>query len=114
FTAYGPEQTIVHPPRPADPRTPWNQEWLVKIRHRSATMQMLGASMGGMGAPQAVAGQPACPPPSAGQAAGSSVGSALGAATGIPGAGAVGGAMGRMFGKGKQKEPAPANPDCPR
>ncbi len=111
FTAYGPEQNIIYPERPADPRTPWNQEWFVKIRHRASTLEMLGSSMTAMmGGQQTASTQPVCPPPSAN----GSVGSAIGAATGIPGAGAIGGAMGRAFGKGKQKDQPPANPDCPR
>jgi hypothetical protein len=112
FTAYGPEENLVHPERPADPRVAWNREWTVKVRHRSATMQMLGQPMGGATGPDGRTAQntPACPPSQ--PSGGSAVGSAIGAATGIPGAGAVGGALGRAFGKKKQDAP-PADPACP-
>lgn len=46
--AYGPEQNFAYPPRPANPRTPWNIEWTAKARFRSTAMTMLG--MPGMGA----------------------------------------------------------------
>ena len=29
LAAYGPEATFVYPPRPADPKVPWNKEWQV-------------------------------------------------------------------------------------
>lgn len=110
FTAYGPEQNIIYPERPADPHVAWNQEWFVKVRHRSQTMQMLGQSMGAMAAAGQDGQQPACPPQQP------SMGSVLGQATGIPGAGAIGGALGHAFGKKKQdqQQQQPANPDCPR
>lgn len=47
--AYGPEENFVYPPRPANPATPWNQEWTVRVRHRSTTMAMLESPMGAMG-----------------------------------------------------------------
>ena len=61
--AYGGESTIVHPPRPADPKAAWEPEWSVRVRVKSHTMAMLGEEMaqgarGGMGsaAPGAPAG----------------------------------------------------------
>jgi len=61
--AYGGESTIVHPPRPADPKAAWEPEWSVRVRVKSHTMAMLGEEMaqgarGGMGsaAPGAAAG----------------------------------------------------------
>jgi hypothetical protein len=45
--AYGPEETFVYPPRPANPKTPWKPEWTADIRHRSMTGFLLG--MPGMG-----------------------------------------------------------------
>lgn len=40
--AYGNELNLVHPPRPTDPKTPWEQEWTVRVRVKSTTMAMLG------------------------------------------------------------------------
>lgn len=35
FVAYGEELNIVYPPRPKDPKKPWNPEWSVKARLKS-------------------------------------------------------------------------------
>ena len=43
--AYGGEHNIVYPPRPADPKTPWDQEWSVRLRVKAHTMAMLGQEM---------------------------------------------------------------------
>lgn len=40
--AYGSELNLVHPPRPADPKVPWEQLWAAKIRVKSQTTAMLG------------------------------------------------------------------------
>jgi hypothetical protein len=40
--AYGPEADFAYPPRPANPKTPWNLEWTAKVRYRSTTGLMLG------------------------------------------------------------------------
>ena len=49
--AYGEEADFADPPRPADPRTPWNISWTVKVRYKSTAGTMLGMpQMGGMGA----------------------------------------------------------------
>ncbi|MEQ1535577.1 MAG: hypothetical protein ABL923_06835 [Burkholderiaceae bacterium] len=40
--AFGGESYIVYPPRPADAKTPWNQEWAVRLRLKSQTMASLG------------------------------------------------------------------------
>jgi hypothetical protein len=40
--AYGGEHGFVHPPRPTDPKVPWDQEWSVRLRVKSNTMAMLG------------------------------------------------------------------------
>jgi hypothetical protein len=40
--AYGPELNVVHPPKPADPKAPWNPEWAVRVRVKSTGMTMLG------------------------------------------------------------------------
>jgi hypothetical protein len=41
--AYGNELILVHPPRPADPRVAWEQEWTVRARVKSTLMTLLGA-----------------------------------------------------------------------
>lgn len=40
--AYGPELDFAYPPRPDNPRTPWNPEWTARVRYRSNTSMMLG------------------------------------------------------------------------
>lgn len=40
--AYGNELNLVHPPRPADPKAPWQPEWSVRVRNKSVAMNMLG------------------------------------------------------------------------
>jgi len=47
--AYGPELNLAHPPRPTDPRTPWDPVWAVKLRVKSVNMAVLG--MPAMAAP---------------------------------------------------------------
>lgn len=42
MTAYGPEQVVVHPPRPTDPKIAWEPEWQAKVRTKSTLMSMLG------------------------------------------------------------------------
>jgi hypothetical protein len=115
FTAYGPEQNIIYPERPADVRTPWNQEYFVKIRHRSQTLEMLGQSMTAMmnGGREMTQEERCRQQREAQQQQRGSIGSAIGSATGIPGAGALGGALGRL-GRGKQKDQPPTtDPACP-
>ena len=49
-TAFGGEQSFVHPPRPADARAPWNQEWAATVRFSSFAMtseEMSGAGNSG-------------------------------------------------------------------
>lgn len=125
FNAFGPEANFVHPPRPADVRTPWNQEWVVKVRFKSSTMSMLGQNGTGIGA--VAAGMGGMTPDQAAEmqrqqcemrrqqqgGAGQGMGGAIGSATGIPGAGMVGGALGKAFGKKKQDQQQPADPNCP-
>ena len=41
FIAYGNELNLVHPPRPADPKQTWEQDWAVKLRLKSTAMTML-------------------------------------------------------------------------
>lgn len=40
--AYGPEESFVYPPRPANPKVAWHPQWEARIRHRSMTGMMLG------------------------------------------------------------------------
>jgi hypothetical protein len=40
--AYGSEMNLVHPPRPADPRVAWEQEWVVRARVKSTVQTLLG------------------------------------------------------------------------
>lgn len=48
--AYGPEANFVYPPRPANPRTPWNQEWTARVRYRSNTSFLVGGpDLSGLG-----------------------------------------------------------------
>jgi hypothetical protein len=54
--AYGPQADFVYPPRPANPATPWNQEWTARVRYRSHTMLMMSGPM--MGAQSGDPGQP--------------------------------------------------------
>lgn len=48
MTAYGPENWITYPPKPADPKQPWDPEWSVRLRAKSTAMAMLGMDMGQM------------------------------------------------------------------
>jgi hypothetical protein len=43
--AYGNELNLAHPPRPTDPRVPWEPDWAAKVRVKSVTMTMLGLEM---------------------------------------------------------------------
>ncbi len=42
FIAYGEEANFAHPPRPQDPKTPWNPDWAVKVRLKSTASALLG------------------------------------------------------------------------
>ena len=56
--AYGPELNLAHPPRPANPKAPWNPEWAVRVRVKSTGMTMLGmGDEGGRGSSRAQSGQ---------------------------------------------------------
>lgn len=54
LTAYGPEENFSYPPRPADPKAPWNLLWTARIRHRSSNtfMDSPGMRQGGYGGAQ--------------------------------------------------------------
>jgi hypothetical protein len=66
MAAYGNELNLAHPPRPADPRTPWEPVWAAKIRVKSVAMAMLGedssAEMPGRGGERPAAEKPAAEP----------------------------------------------------
>lgn len=47
MVAYGPETSITWPPRPSDPKAPWNPEWNVRIRTKSTATAMLGIDFAG-------------------------------------------------------------------
>ncbi len=49
--AFGNELNLAQPPRPADPKQPWEPVWAVKVRVKSMAMAMLGMDMGDMGVP---------------------------------------------------------------
>lgn len=55
LAAYGNEANFSYPPRPSDPKTPWNIEWTTKVRYKSQTGGMLGMEMPGMGGDDDVA-----------------------------------------------------------
>jgi hypothetical protein len=48
MTAYGPESWITYPPKPANPKQPWNPEWSVRLRAKSAASAIIGLDFGGM------------------------------------------------------------------
>ncbi len=48
MTAYGPESWITYPPKPADPKQPWDPEWSVRLRAKSTATAMLGMDFGNM------------------------------------------------------------------
>jgi hypothetical protein len=68
--AYGEELNLAQPPRPADPKAPWEPIWFAKVRVKSTGMTMLGmgAEGGGRSARSAPAqgGSPAGAPGSPG------------------------------------------------
>jgi len=57
--AYGNELNLAHPPRPADPKAPWEPVWATKVRVKSVASLMLG--MPQMGQMPARAGKEAAP-----------------------------------------------------
>ncbi len=59
--AYGNELNLAHPPRPADPKAPWEPEWAAKVRVKSVTTAMLG--MPTMDRPPQTSGQEPAPQP---------------------------------------------------
>jgi hypothetical protein len=47
--AYGPELNLAYPPRPANPKAPWDPEWAVRVRVKSTGMTVLGVDDQGKG-----------------------------------------------------------------
>lgn len=47
--AYGEEANFAYPPRPQDPKAPWNPEWVAKVRVKSTSMQPIMESEGRSG-----------------------------------------------------------------
>ena len=69
FIAYGDELNLAHPPRPQDPKVPWDIQWAVKLRLKSTSMTPLGEGMAGlMGGGGRSRGTAAAPPAPAGTA----------------------------------------------
>ena len=104
LVAHGPEINHVSPPRPADPKVSWVQDWTARIRYRATAGAILSdntlmTNMGEMGGGNRGDAAPNsnCPPP-----ASATAGDALG--------GSFGGAIGSMFG-GKKKK---VDPNCPQ
>ncbi len=48
MVAFGPETHFAYPPKPANPKTPWDPEWNVRVRVKSTTMTPIGMDMSGM------------------------------------------------------------------
>jgi hypothetical protein len=112
FTAYGDEATFIHPPRPADVKVAWDQEWFARVNFKSARMDMvspqgvvdMSAAMSGGGnatgaPPAAMSDEEYCKQIDAQAAAKPSVADA------IPG--------GRLF-RGLRKKPEPPSATDPR
>ena len=49
MVAYGDEVNVAHPPKPSNPKAPWNIDWATKVRYRSTTTAMLGMPGAGGG-----------------------------------------------------------------
>ena len=93
--AWGSELNLAHPPRPSDPRTPWEPEWSARVRVKATTMAMLGSDMPGASG-QASGSQAAQPGPAEpGQAAQDAAPSI----PGLPGAGRAIDAIRGIFGR---------------
>jgi hypothetical protein len=88
FIAYGEELNVAHPPRPQDPKVPWDIQWAVKLRLRSTSMVPLGEGMAGMtGGSRRSGGAASAPPapaPAGGTGAPAQAGSAPPADGGTP------------------------------
>ena len=88
LNAFGPEESFAFPPRPANPKTPWNPVWTSRIMHKSMTSFLIG--MPGMDGAAGDAA-PQCKPKKKKRGLGG-----LG--------GALGGAIGGVLGGGSSSE----------
>ncbi len=62
--AYGSELNLAHPPRPTDPKVPWEPVWATKVRVKSVASIMLGMpAMGGSESGRAEPREEPAPPP---------------------------------------------------
>jgi len=68
FIAYGNEANFAQPPKPSDPKAPWNPIWTAKVRFKSTGMLPLGMDMGDMNAESGDGKQPTAEQKDAGQA----------------------------------------------
>jgi len=59
FIAYGEEANFAYPPRPRDPRTPWEPFWTAKVRFKSTASLMLGENRSGQESRQDTPSTPA-------------------------------------------------------
>jgi hypothetical protein len=125
FSAFGDQETFIHPPRPADPKVTWDQEWFARVSYKSTRMDMIGADgvtdmaamMGGRGAapgamargrdPAKMSDADYCAMLEAQKRERPSTAETLGSAIGIPG----GGMLGRAIG-GRKKQDEPVDPRC--
>ncbi len=65
FIAYGPEANFAQPPRPGDPKKPWDLVWTAKVRFKSTASLILGESSRPERATRPQAEREAPPPPAA-------------------------------------------------
>jgi hypothetical protein len=59
--AYGPEQWAAYPPRPTDPKVPWEPDWQARVRTKSTLFAMMIPGAGDRPAGDGMDGQPAQP-----------------------------------------------------
>jgi hypothetical protein len=112
FTAFGDEATFIHPPRPADVKVAWDQEWFSRVNFKSVRMDMvspqgvmdMSAMSGGPtagGAPGAMSDEDYCRQIDAQAAAKPSVADAI-----------PGGRLLRGLGRKKPEPPSATDPRC--
>jgi len=63
FIAYGPEANFVQPPRPSDPKVPWEQQWTAKARFKSTASLLLGDGSEARGRREQGESAQSAPPP---------------------------------------------------
>jgi hypothetical protein len=115
FTAFGDEATFTYPSRPADPATPWDQEWFSRVSFKSTRMDLITArgvqDLSGMAG--AGPGAAAAPPESQSD---EEYCRALEADRQKRSGGGIGGRLpgrfGRVLGGRNQKDEEPVDPRC--